>query len=238
MSKYSHDLIGILRGIQLVASASLKTQESYVKHVWSHSSVREAIENNVNKTSECSKKVMQNPSQEFQNVNHYLKETFQRSSVVLEGFRQYMSNGRSSDPIGGIEISQDSKTKSYSTIKNIQNLDIASITLNELENLLAEHNKIRKVNLRIDEKFKPKKLKNDKKSEKLVAQEVKLEAAKPEPPVQIIDTQPNASVQKDEKQVENMMKFITTYDSKKTLTEKASIKSPVLEVSNVIIFII
>jgi hypothetical protein len=221
MSKYSQDLVGILRGVQLVAGASLRAQEQYLKHLWSHSSVREAVETNVKQTQECSKKVIENPGQEFQNVNHYIKETFQRSSVVLEGLRQYMSNGRSSEPIGSVEISQDSKSRSYSTIKNIQNLDIASITLKELENLLAEHNKIREVNLRIDENFKPKKIKNGKKNEKV--QQANEEAVrKAEPVLKVVESLPpppspplvQKSVVKDEKQVESMMKFITDYDRK------------------------
>ncbi|KAG5680779.1 hypothetical protein PVAND_010265 [Polypedilum vanderplanki] len=235
MSKYSSDLIGILRGAQLVASASIKSQEQYLKHIWSHSSVRDAIETNVKQTQECTKKIIENPAQEFQNVNHYIKETFGRGSVVVEGLRQYMANGRSSEPIGVIEVSEDSKSKSYSTIKNIQNLDIASVTLKELENLLAEHNKIREVNLSIDENFKPKKSKNEKALIIEPSKEIILEPKKeiilqpnkdiivhPEnesisKPDNIVDAmssvQPNKTVE-DEKQVDDMMKFITEYDKK------------------------
>lgn len=228
MSKYPHDLFGILRGIQLVASASLKSQEAFLKEVWSHSSVREAISNNIKQTSECGKKVIDNPAKEFQNINVFLKESFERSSVAMEGLRQYMSNSRSSFPIGAIEISEDKKSKSYSSIKNIKNLDIASITLKELENVLAEHNKIREVNLRLDENFVPKKTKDDKDNHKVTQKATKslqdnLKEEKPEPPPSVIE---------DEKKVENMMKFITNYD-KPVSSEGTQKVSSVLEVSNV-----
>lgn len=228
MSKYPQDIFGILRGISLVASASIRSQETYLKHIWSHSSVRDAIENSAKQTSECGKKVINNPSQEFQNINHYVKESFLRSSVVLEGLRQYMSNGRTSEPIGAIEISEDSKIKSYSTIKNIKNLDIASITLKELENLLAEHNKIRQVNLKIDNNFKPKKSKADKVEQK----EDPLVKIKP---IVFPKIEPTASIVKDEKQVENVMKFITNYD-KEPINAKETMSSSVQEVSHTFIF--
>lgn len=198
MSKYSSDLLGLLRGVGLVASASVKTQEQYLKHIWSHSSVRDAIEASVKQTSDCSKKTFNNPSQELQNVNNFVKESVERSSLVLEGLRQYVSSGKSTNPLGEVEISDNSRSKSFSSIKNIQNLDIASITLKELENLLAEHNKIREVNLRIDEDAKAKKLAVKK-------QEVIVETPKPEPTQEII---------KDEKQVESVMNFITNFNRK------------------------
>lgn len=210
MSKYSSDIFGLLRGVGLIASASLKTQEQYIKHILSHSSVREAIENGVKQTSECTKNALNNPSQEFQNINHFMKESVERSSVVVEGLRQYMSNGKNSLPIGSIEFSDETKTKSFSSIKNIQNLDIASITLKELENMLAEHNKIREVNLRIEEK--PKK--------KEVVEEVKK--------VPVI---PSQEVVQDEKQVESMMKFITNFDREQVKEKTMSV--PVPEVSHI-----
>lgn len=213
----------------MVASASVKTQEAYLKHLWSHSSVREAVEKSAAQTSECGKKVMSNPSQELQNVGNILKETFERSSVVVEGIRQYTAAGRTSHPIGDIEIAGG--TKSYSTIKNIKNLDIASITLKELENLLAEHNKIREVNLRLDENFKPKAKKKKaevKQVESIKAPEPKIQKA-PEPPKPKI--QPTASVASDEKQVESVMKFITNFDRPLSAPSSDDTTSSVPEVS-------
>lgn len=215
MSKYSSDILGLLRGVGLIASASLRTQEQYLKHILSHSSVKEAIENGVKQTSECTKNTLNNPSKEFQNINHFVKESVERSAVVIEGLRQYMSNGRSSAPIGSIEFSDDEKSKSYSSIKNIQNLDIASITLKELENMLAEHNKIREVNLRIEDDFKPKK--------KKVVLLPKIEEVKKVPVI------PSQEIVEDEKQVQSMMKFITNFDREQVKEKTVSV--PVPEVS-------
>lgn len=221
MSKYSSDLIGLLRGAGLIASASVRTQERYLKHLWSHSSVREAIEHNVKQTSECTKKVLNNPSQELQNVNNLVKESIERSSVVVEGVRQYMTNGKVSAPV---EFSDDSRSKSYSSIKNIQNLDIASITLKELENLLAEHQKIREVNLRIDEEDAAKSKKaNKKKKMAAAAQELPKVEEIPKPA-------PSKAIIEDEKQVESMMKFITNFD-RKPEEEKIVNNAPLPEVS-------
>ena len=199
----SQDIFGLLRGIQLVAGASVKTQEVYLKHLWSHSSVREAIEKSSSGSSDCGKKVITNPGEELQRVGKILQETFARSSVVFEGIRQYSSNGKSSiNSINNAEVLNDSKSFSSS----IRNLDIASITLKELENLLAEHNKMR------DVVVKPKEVK---KVENQKTEEVKFkrvqEVEKQETPLKP-RVEPLPSVAKDEAQVQSVMKFITNYD--------------------------
>lgn len=209
MSRAS-DLLGILRGIQRVTQASLAAQEAYLKHLWSHSSVRDVIEKNAKQSSECGKKMVKNPTQELQNISNVIKETFERSSVVVEGIKQYTSSGRTSEPIGTVEMTND--TKSYSSIKNIKNLDIASITLKELENLLAEHNKMRQVSLRIDEDAKLKS-KNSKKAEQKKIDPIPPVALKPDQSTESSTaTTATASVAEDEKSIDNMMKFITNYD--------------------------
>lgn len=214
----SQDMLAILRGIQLVANASVRTQEAYLKHIWSHSSVREVVEKSANDTSELGKKIVSNPGQELQNVGNMIKDTLERSSVVVEGIRQYTASGRSSHPIANIE--EANGTKSYSTIKNIKNLDIASITLKELENLLAEHNKFREVNLQLDDSFKPKSPSKKAKKEAVKVEPV-VEVATKKEPAKITRTpleppkpkiEPTASIVNDEKQVESVMKFITNYD--------------------------
>lgn len=195
----SQDIFGLLRGIQLVAGASVKTQEVYLKHLWSHSSVREAIEKSTAGSSDCGKKVVTNPGEELQRVGKILQETFARSSVVFEGIRQYSSNGKSSM---NSEVLSDSKSFSSS----IKNLDIASITLKELENLLAEHNKMRDVSVEPNEVKKVEVKKTEEVKFKPV-QEVKKKEAPLKPRVE-----PPPSIQKDEAQVQSVMNFITNYD--------------------------
>lgn len=214
----SQDILGLIRGIQLVAGASIKTQEAYLKHIWSHSSVRDVVEKCASQTSERGRQVMENPSQELQNVGNLLKETFERSSVVVEGIKQYSASGRSSNPIGDVEVVGASK--SFSSIKNIPNLDIASITLKELENLLAEHNKLRNVSLRIDDAPSVTKTRKvEVKVEPVVdPPEVKTEPivkvdpiiVKPSPPKPKVEL--HQSIAEDEKQVASVMNFITNYD--------------------------
>lgn len=233
----SQDILGLMRGIQLVAGASLKTQEAYLKHLWSHSSVRDAVEKSASQTSECSKNVLSNPTQQLQKIGNALKETFERSSVVVEGIRQYSASGRSANAIGDFEVSNE--TKSYSTINNIKNLDIASITLKELENLLAEHNKMRQVNLRLDEAVKPtvKKSKKIEAKPEPVVEAVKIETANaPDPPPKP-RVEPAPSISKDEKQVESVMNFITNYDRKSTTEQTLDANVSVPEVSHTSRFI-
>lgn len=205
----SQDIIALLRGIQLVAGASRKTQEAYLKHLWSHSSVRELVEKGADQTIESSKRVISNPGQELQNVGNMLKETLERTSVVVEGVRQYATSNRSTQAMSEAYFSIRDDSKSYSTIKNIPNLDIASITLRELENLLAEHNKLREVNLRMDpvpQKQKKVEVKFVKASEP-AKESPKAKPVAPKPKVE----QPE-SIAEDEQQVASVMKFITNYD--------------------------
>ena len=241
----SQDILGIIRGIQLVAGASVKTQEAYLKHLWSHSSVREIIEKNAQQTSEIGKKVVSNPSQELQNVGNILKETLERSSVVVEGIRQYSQSGRSNSTFGDMLSSSDSK--SNSTINSLKNLDIASITSKELENLLAEHNKLREVNLRIDDPSIPKPRKAAPEPEPKVKTkakvnfnpEVKVELKPKVMPIQVSPTplakvpieQP-ASLADDEKQVESVLKFITNFDREQENSQQLTASNAVPEVSN------
>jgi aarF domain-containing kinase len=227
----SQDILGLIRGIQLVANASLKTQEAYLKHLWSHSSVREAVEKSAIQTSECGKKVMRNPGEELQNVGRILKETFERSSVVVDGIKQYTAASKNSSyPFNDLEISGGSK--SFSSIKNIQNLDIASITLKELENLLAEHSKLRDVNLRIDtsnkveSQEKPTVKSEPKVKETLIEKPLR---TSPQPQAEIV-----TNIANDEKQVESVMKFITNYDREPVAASSEKTKSVVQEVSKVL----
>lgn len=231
MSPRSQDILGLIRGIQLVLKESVKIQEAYLKHLWSHSSVRDAIEKSATQTSECGKKVVTNPTKELQNVGNILKETFERSSVVVEGIKQYTASGRTTHPVGEIETSKG--TKSYSTIKNIKNLDIASITLRELENLLSEHNKMREVKLRLDDNFKPKPKKAKPQSE-IVVEPEKISPATAKPKIIPIE-----NIAQDEKQVESVMKFITNYDRETTSQQfSGDIKSSAPEVSATLISIL
>lgn len=225
----SQDILGIIRGIQLVANASVKTQEAYLKHLWSHSSVRDAIEKSATPTIECGNKMIKNPAEELQKVGNLLKETLERSSVVVEGIKQFSASKRASSAyFDDIEISQG--TKSYSSIKHIPNLDIASITLKELENLLSEHSKLRDVSLRIDSANTSKAKPQEKlvvKAEPLVFQpETQKPVRKPPQP----DEEQMKNITNDEKKVESVMKFITNFEREPETSSNEKSKSFVPEV--------
>lgn len=222
----SQDIFGIIRGIQLVLNASARTQEEYLKHLWSHSSIRDLLEKNVAQTQQCGKKVFENPTKELENIGNVLKETLERSSLVAEGVRKYAQSDRTSQFFSsGDRLTSDSKP--FAAIKGLENLDIASITLKELENLLAEHNKIREVNLSNDN--------------------VVVEKKKPEPPkiepVKVVDVEQTATVatqraspppppistnlDKDTKQVESMINLISNYsDDRRPVEPIASVGVP------------
>jgi hypothetical protein len=141
----------------------------------------------------------------------------------VEGIRQFAASARSSNAVGNFE--NFSETKSSSTIKN---LDIASITLKELENLLAEHNKMREVNLRLDEKPKLKKPKKVEMKPEPAVVEVKVD---PVPVPAKIKVEPAPNITKDEKQVESVMNFITNYDRQPISQPDTDTKGSVLEVN-------
>lgn len=225
----SQDIFGILRGIQLVLNASVKTQEAYLKHLWAHSSIRDVLEKNLAQTQQCGEKLVKNPTKELENIGNVLKETLERTSLVAEGVRKYAISERSSMNLSpaGSQIGSDVKS-----IKNIENLDIASITLRELENLLAEHNKIRDVNLRHDIVAASKKKNVTTVAEIKVDKEPQIEAVKVQPPPK----PPTVDAVKDEKQVQNMISFISNYNQKSSDAEPPKLENAVVQEVSLISF--
>lgn len=135
-----------------------------------------------------------------------------RSSVVVEGIKQYGTANTNFSVESVKEFATPSK------ITDLKNLDIASITLKELENLLSEHNKNRMVSLRVEqESSKPKK--SSKKTENIVEptpmNPVVPLAAKPILSVSPINPSfkpTEKAILDDEKKVQNVLSFISSYD--------------------------
>lgn len=218
----SQDIYGIIRGIQLVMTASARTQEEYLRHLWSHSSIRDLLEKNIAQTQQCGKKVFENPTKELETIGNALKETLERSSLVAEGVRKYAQSDRKSHLFSSSYSDQlTSDSKPFSAIKGIENLDIASITLKELENLLAEHNKIRgDFPVRnIDAVKVEKKPVDAPKIEpvKVVNIEAVASAAVPEPTTPPSPPAPiSNNLDKDTKKVESMINLISNYSDDRT----------------------
>ncbi|XP_055694834.1 atypical kinase COQ8B, mitochondrial [Lutzomyia longipalpis] len=121
----SQDVFAILRGLQVVLEATAKTQEQCIQRLWANSSIREILHANQEITSKCLNKFLQDPSKELSSMSSTLKEAAERSSVVFEGIRQYTASSVKLEP-----------TKAT---RDLANIDIASLTLKELEHYLAQN---------------------------------------------------------------------------------------------------
>lgn len=129
------DTIAVLKGLQLVTKASIKTNEEYLRHLWANSSVRDIIGANCEQAKQLTDMITKNPSKEFEHVAHILKETVDRSSLVAESLYRYgLSQSVTLEKLN--EISKKPK-EVMDTVANAGQLDISAITLNELELYLS-----------------------------------------------------------------------------------------------------
>lgn len=239
------DLLGLMKGIQMISCASVRTQEAYLKQIWSNSSIRDVLEQNLAQTQNCTKKIISNPAEELKQISKIIQETLDRSSVVVEGITRYNTAGTVSNASSSSEpVAETSNIKA-----DLKNLDIASITLKELENLLSEHSKNREVSLRIEDKNK--KIADEKKVNDVVkpepAQPIATTSAQPvveksqSPPIEtkeekVVEVKKRASekdFEKDEKSVKNMMNLISNYQKPESSSSSDSdpVKIVVPEVS-------
>lgn len=85
----AQDLLGLLRGIQLVAQETLKTQKSELKVIWSNSSVRTALEG-VQKKTEVGLKNTKTAS--AGDVFKSVVDGAERVNAVLTGVKYYATN--------------------------------------------------------------------------------------------------------------------------------------------------
>lgn len=130
----SKDTLAVLKGLQLIAKASLQSNDEYLRHLWSNSTVRDIIANNCANAKQFTNKLTQNPSKELENVANILRETVERSSVVAESVKQYAASR--TGPIAANQPTQDSRKSTE--IVEVGGLDISAITLKELEQYLSQ----------------------------------------------------------------------------------------------------
>lgn len=134
------DTLALLKGLQLIAKASARTNEEYLRHLWANSSVRDVISSNCAQAKEFTDRITRNPNKEFENVANALKETVERSSVVAESLYRFgVSQSTTLQKINEISI----KPKEVvNTVTSAGHLDISAITLKELEQYLSnQYNK-------------------------------------------------------------------------------------------------
>lgn len=129
------DTFALLKGLQLVVKACARTNEEYLRLLWANSSVRDVINSNCTQAKEFTNRITMNPTKEFENVSKILKETVERSSVVAEGVRQYtLTNSKVLQQMN--EIKEKPKEIIH-TVTNPGSLDISALTLKELEQYLS-----------------------------------------------------------------------------------------------------
>lgn len=134
------DTLAVLKGLQLIAKASVKTNEEYLRHLWSNSSIRDVISSNCEQAKQFTDKITRNPNKEFENIANTLKETVERSSVVAESLYRFgVSQSATLQKIN--EISNKPK-EMVNSVTSAGQLDISEITLKELEQYLSnQYNK-------------------------------------------------------------------------------------------------
>jgi aarF domain-containing kinase len=205
----TQDLFAVLKGLDIITRAAVKHNDIHLKHLWANSSIREILQQNTKSSEECLKKIISNPSKELEAFSKTVMETLERSSVVVDGVKQFATTNSKEPSV----VTTDNKKL------DIANLDMASITLKELENLLSEHNKNREVTLKIDgvDASKPveESVRESKNYERLANEQIRQSTSK-------IDYQNSVNSKptkvssnlftKDEQNIKKMMSFISNYD--------------------------
>lgn len=206
------ELAGMLKGMQIVAEALVKSQNAQMRHLWANSSVRAALERNLASVQDCKDKLMKEPGKEFESVGSLVKEAFERGSVVTEGLRQYVR------PVASVLESGSTRTETMDDVKaavnkaastdekiDLSELDVSSITLKELETILSEV-KQKKVRLRFDDKKRKDKKKEEEEGKQ---KESPIVSTPKQKPVEI------ESFKKGETQVKSMMDVVSNYGKNK-----------------------
>ncbi|SPP89383.1 atypical kinase COQ8B, mitochondrial [Drosophila guanche] len=161
MSRGAQDLIGVLRGLQMVAEACGREHLALTKHLWSNSSVRELLAENVTQTRQTVRRAGEQPADELRKVQQVLQETTERGYVVARGICSLLETKLSMMPQlpGAAAAPQGQEQRSAQPLAgggttgaqadlDAANLDISSITLEEFEDILSKRNKNRQVSLR------------------------------------------------------------------------------------------
>lgn len=129
------DTLAVLTGLQLVTKACVKTNEEYLRHLWANSSVRDVIGGNCEQAKQFVDKITKNPCKEFENVAFILKETVDRSTLVVESLYRYgLSQSVTFEKLN--EMSKKPK-EVVNSVASAGQLDISAITLIELEQYLS-----------------------------------------------------------------------------------------------------
>ncbi|CAH1388843.1 unnamed protein product [Nezara viridula] len=75
------DILGVLKGIQKVATEGVRQQENYAKHLWANSSVKSVINDSLDIKNKFDSK--------SKPINEVANEGLQRAAMVLEGIKAF-----------------------------------------------------------------------------------------------------------------------------------------------------
>lgn len=168
MARSAQDVLGVLRGLQIVAEACGREHLSLTKHLWSNSSVRELISVNVTQTVDALREASEQPADRLRKAQELIQETGERGYVVAHGLCQLLetklpsdlsalqrlnSSGSSGAAAGGTAAggstgSGQRSSRSHLDGADAATVDISSITLLEFEEILSKRNMNRNVSLR------------------------------------------------------------------------------------------
>uniref|UniRef100_T1PGY0 ABC1 family n=1 Tax=Musca domestica TaxID=7370 RepID=T1PGY0_MUSDO len=178
MSRAGSDILAVLRGLQMVLEQMQREHRELSRHLWANSSIRELLEENLRLGKEYLQKTGENPTEELKKLQELLKETRERSCVVVEGVKQLtaakiatdfkmtqiqmpsfsagekMMSGRQAhkqmtnatvdyQPVNTKEGKTSTPFNAAGKI-DAANLDVSSITLKEMEEILSRRLEIRK----------------------------------------------------------------------------------------------
>lgn len=189
----SQDALVILKGLQLIAKASVNLHEEHLSRLWRNSSVRLAAANNLHDIKQCADKFRAHPKEELTSIIDSVTETAERIGTVAEGLRQFSVAAIANAKPTKATVQSDGPTTDSST--NIDavppGFDVASITLNELQQILSTRNN--SVRLQVD----------------------KVEAkTAPSTSTNVSPSLDSDAFAKDEQYVDEWMKFIAKHDRK------------------------
>ncbi|XP_039498909.1 atypical kinase COQ8B, mitochondrial [Drosophila santomea] len=156
MSRSAQEVAALLRGLRILVEACGREHLAHGRHLWSNSSIRELIAENVAHTQQLVRHSSQNPVEELKKLQQSLQETGERGYVVAKGICSLLETKiqMSRKESGISEPAQADATRKSPTTAQKQaswdaaNLDISSITLQEFEEILSRRNKDRSVSLR------------------------------------------------------------------------------------------
>lgn len=208
------DLVGLLKGAQMVAEALAKERSSYARHLWANSNFRQLLGSSAEELQKRAEKVLKEPGKELESFGGVVKEALDRSTVVTQGIKQFVA----ATPLGKSDTttaqSEDTSRSSGGSGAvsgdqkiDLSDLDVSSVTLRELEEILSEV-KQKKVRLRFDDKKRKEREREKKESqqETPLTKEVKFT-----PPIAPV-LQPQQQVEtKDVKHVKGIIDLVATY---------------------------